>query len=339
MKKRNSLIVLSILAFVLIGCGSGGNNSTCCGDSSLVEELTTSEIEKTSVVNENVSLFSESSYSEDVANVATNEIEKPLFGTLSEEVENNVVNEVNNEVENKVNNEVANEVEKPILGVLNFEENDDSFLVVPKEEIYGNIEPELTSNSVDEDLNETTPLSDELSIVEDSEDLDIPKCVISDIELPEFGENNTTITWESDNEDILDNEGHVNRPKKCQQDVNVVLTATISKGDVKIQKEFFVGVIKEMGSDKEAAERDGDIIRYFIPREIYEDKIDLAENGLNGSFVTWESSNEDVISLDGTVNAQEDDVEVTLTLSVVNNGETNISSVTVLVKAEGSKKE
>lgn len=317
MKKRNGLILVSILAFVLIGCGSGGSDTVCCSDSSVVEELAISEIEEKSVVDDNLSLFSESSYSEDVENVVTKKVEEPVLGTLS------------------------------------FEQNYDSFivvpqeevipekevLVVPQEEVYGNIEPKLTSNSTDEDLNETTPLSDELSIVEDSENLDIPKCAISDIKLPESGENNTTITWESNNEDVLDSQGHVTRPKKCQTDVHVVLTATISKGDVKVQKEFFVGVIKEMGSDKEAAKRDGDIIRYFIPREIYEDKIDLAENGLNGSFVTWESSNEDVISLDGTVNAQEDDVEVTLTLSVVNNGETNISSVTVVVKAEGSTRD
>ncbi len=304
MKKRNGIILASILTFMLIGCGGSNDDTGCCNDSSVVEESTIVSVEKSNL-SKDASLFSSSSYSEDV--------------------------------ESKIENQISEKVEEPVLGTLSVNQTYDSFLVVPQEEFYGNITPDLTSNSVDEDTNETLPLSDELSIVADSENLDIPKCAISDIELPEHGDNNTTITWESDHEDTLDNQGHVTRPKKCAKDVHVILTATISKGDVQVQKEFTVGVIKEMGSDKEAAKRDAQIIRYFVPRKIYEDKIELAEEGLNGSFVTWESSDEDIIALDGTVTAQEDDVEVVLTITSVNNSETYVTHVKVLVKAEGSQ--
>ncbi len=307
MKKRNGIILASILAFMFIGCGSSNDDTGCCNDSSVVEESTMVTIEKSNL-SKNESLFSTSSYSEDV--------------------------------EGKVENKIEEKVEEPILGTLSVEQTYDSFLVVPQEELYGNvIVPDLTSNSVEdeEEANETLPLSDELSVVEDSLNLDIPKCAISDIDLPEHGENNTTITWESDHEDTLDNQGHVTRPKKCKKDVHVILTATISKGDVQVQKEFNVGVIKEMGSDKEAAKRDAQIIRYFVPRKIYEDKIELAEEGLNGSFITWESNDEAIIALDGTVTAQEEDVKVILTLTSVNNGETYVTDIKVVVKAEGSQ--
>ena len=293
-KKRNGVILASVLAFVLIGCG--GSDTGCCSDSSVVEEAPVLMVEQSSV-----------------------SVETPLFATSSYTVD-----------------EKEQGIESPILGTLSIDESYDDFLVVPQDEFYNTIVPDLGENAIEDDANETI-LSDELSIVEDSETLAIPKCAIADIELPQEGENNTTITWESNHKEVLDNQGHVTRPGKCDQDVHVVLVATISKGDVQVQKEFFVGVIKEMGSDAEAAKRDGDIIRYFVPRVIDAETIKLAENGLNGSFVTWESSNEEIISLDGTVTAGEEDSEVTLTLTVVNNGETNVSSVTVLVKAVGSE--
>ncbi len=363
MKNIEKIILLSLVAFVLSGCGSGNDDVGCCSDSSVItSELSVAE-DKQSDVNSNNSvqsyvsaqttLFATSSYEEDMKSLEEDDKKIPILDLLEEDKKklNNEENDLGLLASNKivlVDNEVDN---SPLLGELSVEEDTyDNFLVVPQEEFYGNIVPTLTENSVDNndtnksnennetneftEDNETTPLSDELSVVKDAEKLDLPKCTITDIELPESGKNDTTITWESNHEEVLDNYGVVTRPTKCEDDVHVVLVATISKGDVKVQKEFFVGVIKEMGSDEESAKRDGDIIRYFLPREISEDKITLAENGLNGSFVTWESSNEDVIALDGTVTAQDEDSEVTLTLTVTNNGATNVSSVDVVVKAK-----
>lgn len=73
--------------------------------------------------------------------------------------------------------------------------------------------------------------------------------VKTDISLPKSGAYDTKITWKSSNEDIISNEGKVNR---TGEDETVNLTATITKGDVVVNKEFNIlvkGVLQEVGVD------------------------------------------------------------------------------------------
>ena len=55
--------------------------------------------------------------------------------------------------------------------------------------------------------------------------------VTADITLPSLGSGDTTVTWESDNEAIVIQNGQatVNRPLSSAADAEVTLTATISK--------------------------------------------------------------------------------------------------------------
>lgn len=75
----------------------------------------------------------------------------------------------------------------------------------------------------------------------------IPTVTKSDINLPNIGAYDTTIAWESSNESSISNEGKVSR---TGEDETVILTATLSKGDVISKKEFTVvikGVLQEIG--------------------------------------------------------------------------------------------
>jgi uncharacterized repeat protein (TIGR02543 family) len=71
---------------------------------------------------------------------------------------------------------------------------------------------------------------------------DYAESVTKDVILPLTGENNTVITWSSDNTDRISNTGVVTRPE--DESVEVVLTATITSGEKSDTKEFTLKVIK-----------------------------------------------------------------------------------------------
>lgn len=75
----------------------------------------------------------------------------------------------------------------------------------------------------------------------------ISNVVKADISLPTTGAYSTTITWKSSNEDIISNEGKV---KRTAEDEIITLTATITKGEAAVNKEFSVlvkGILQEVG--------------------------------------------------------------------------------------------
>ena len=84
-----------------------------------------------------------------------------------------------------------------------------------------------------------------------SKDLEnkIPTVTKTNIELPLVGAYDTTITWASNNEESISNDGKVNR---TGEDVTVTLTATITKESESIVKEFNItvkGVLQEVGAE------------------------------------------------------------------------------------------
>ncbi|HOA79390.1 MAG TPA: hypothetical protein PKO39_08100, partial [Bacilli bacterium] len=69
--------------------------------------------------------------------------------------------------------------------------------------------------------------------------------VVDDLELPVTGRFDTTITWESSNEDIIASDGTVTRPAAATGNpVKVMLTATITYGDFSAVKTFIVNVLE-----------------------------------------------------------------------------------------------
>ena len=131
-----------------------------------------------------------------------------------------------------------------------------------------------------------------------------------------------SITWKSDKPETVKDDGTVIRP--AETDIQVTLTATLTKGQVTKQKTFTVIVLRDQDiadlesalekvkigyKDKKESERwvTGDLM---LP-----DKVD----GFTGVAVTWESNNTDIIKNDGKVTRPDLDTKVTLTATLKKN--------------------
>lgn len=148
----------------------------------------------------------------------------------------------------------------------------------------------------------------------------IPKTVEGKIELPVSAENGCSITWSSDKPEVIAPDGTVNRPAYPERDIDVVLTAMISKGDYSLTKDFQISVIKEMTDEQrviqdanriliEGADTDGNVSQ----------DLKLPNAGVYGSRIIWKSDNPSVISDTGKYNrifASASSVAVTLTARV-----------------------
>lgn len=69
--------------------------------------------------------------------------------------------------------------------------------------------------------------------------------VTSDLYLPTSGPNGTSISWESNNEDVISMTGDVTRPEAGEGEVTVILTATVSKGEYSGSDIFEITVLEE----------------------------------------------------------------------------------------------
>ncbi|MEK0316744.1 immunoglobulin-like domain-containing protein, partial [Cohnella sp. 56] len=69
--------------------------------------------------------------------------------------------------------------------------------------------------------------------------------VTQDVTLPAAGVDGTTITWSSNDDTIITNEGHVERPVYTASDIPVTLTATIAKNGVQDTRTFTLTVLKQ----------------------------------------------------------------------------------------------
>ncbi|MCI9448107.1 MAG: fibronectin type III domain-containing protein [Lachnospiraceae bacterium] len=105
---------------------------------------------------------------------------------------------------------------------------------------------------------------DDVKVRKDKESLAIPaKAKDSNLALPDKGENGSTITWSSDNTDLIANDGKVTRPEG-QNNVIVKLTATIKCGDAQDTKEFDVLVISRKTPAEVTDGRADTSVMYFV---------------------------------------------------------------------------
>lgn len=80
--------------------------------------------------------------------------------------------------------------------------------------------------------------------------------VTLDLELPTEGSRGSTITWVSNNEAIISNEGSVTRPSYTQGDVIIALSATVTKNSVSKKVNITgIRVLKKAMTNKEAVEK------------------------------------------------------------------------------------
>ncbi|MDQ0858832.1 immunoglobulin-like domain-containing protein [Bacillus sp. V2I10] len=163
--------------------------------------------------------------------------------------------------------------------------------------------------------------------------------ITTDLSFPKTGANGTTITWESQNQDFITNEGKVTRPSFEEGNQAVTITGTISDGKNEATKEFTVTVVKKP-HDSVAVRTDAEALKV---RNIHDVRgnLTLPTSGENGSTITWKSSDSKIITATGEVKRPEHgegNTKVKLTATITLNNETITKAFLANVK-EMPKKE
>lgn len=164
------------------------------------------------------------------------------------------------------------------------------------------------------DFEITIKAFDQTDMNEYLNNLDIPTEATDNLSLPvktTINNHNYTISWVSNNPDIISNFGEVNRGF---DDVEVKLTATMSIDNVTVNKDYNIKVKKA-----ELIDIENQIIdTYAIPGKLNRDII-LPTDLIYGLKGTWTSSNPDIISNDGKIKKninKPTQVDLTLTVKI-----------------------
>lgn len=169
--------------------------------------------------------------------------------------------------------------------------------------------------------------------------------IVSDLSLPNMGQYGSSISWGSSNVGIVAESGTVIRPSYFDGDQEVILTAYITMNTATLEKSFKI-TVKALGvSDAEIVDADQlwltgtRILNGNISLDKVTENLNLPVFGQYGSSISWESSNEGVVAIDGTVTRPalaQGDQTVTLT-AIIKSGEAvreNTFTVTVTVRDE-----
>lgn len=142
-----------------------------------------------------------------------------------------------------------------------------------------------------------------------------------------------TVTWTSNNTEIITNAGVVTRPIYADGDQTVILTAELVKGLLNAEVEFLVFVPKMELTIQEKLQQALAVVTAFpVVEGISEDQefLTTAKDSLNNDYtVVWTSSHPDILSAAGVVNQPLDaDVVVTMTASITVGTVTESKTVT-----------
>lgn len=98
-----------------------------------------------------------------------------------------------------------------------------------------------------DEVNDLVGISDADRVAADKSALDLGNTagVTADLNLPTKGSNGSTITWASDKQEVVANDGSVTRPAVGAADAKVTLTATIQYGEASDTKSFTVTVLAQ----------------------------------------------------------------------------------------------
>jgi hypothetical protein len=160
--------------------------------------------------------------------------------------------------------------------------------------------------------------------------LSVPASTTSDLTLATTGASGSTITWSSNKTSVIGDDGTVTQPSGS--DATVTLTATATYGGGTATRTFTVTV----PADNSTALAQADLDALTVPSSVSADFTVPTTGSVNGSTITWTSSNTAVIAIsDGSasVSRSTSDATVTLTASAVNGGGTAVTktfTVTVL---------
>ena len=258
-----------------------------------------------------------------------------------------------------------------ILGLQNYTSGDDitdaevgKYLVVYEVDSSGNVvgfyQKELSStdiasgdsNTNDEDTKTPIASSDiqvvETTLVELGFDTiknqnEQTNYVVSDLTLAttfttDFG--NATISWESNEEAVVQSNGTVSQQTK---DTEVTLTATITSGDEIRKKLIYITVPSNTLTDADIVKKVQNTLSFDMIRgdntrmnAIYSD-LNLSISTLFGANVVWSSDNTSFINIDGTVNRQTEDKNITITATITKGSDSNSTSYELVVKKDISE--
>jgi Concanavalin A-like lectin/glucanases superfamily/Bacterial Ig-like domain len=146
---------------------------------------------------------------------------------------------------------------------------------------------------------------------------DSASSVTQNVTLPSTGIDNSTNTWVSSNQAVVSNAGAVTQP--LTQDASVTMTATITVGSASDTKAFPI-TVKASVTDVQAvaAEKAALGIGYASgdSASSVTQNVTLASSGMDGTSVTWISSNPSVSNTGVVTRPLTGNTEVTLTATI-----------------------
>ncbi|MFJ7738293.1 immunoglobulin-like domain-containing protein [Lysinibacillus sp. NPDC097287] len=164
--------------------------------------------------------------------------------------------------------------------------------------------------------------------------------VTQKLTLPVTGIEGTTVSWASSNLAVVKNDGTVVRPSHATGDQPVTLTATIMKGTVTETKTFSLIVKANKQTDAEAVAKAKAALEIGYSTgdsaTNVTQKLTLPVTGIEGTTVSWASSNLAVVKNDGTVvrpSHATGDQPVTLTATITKGTVTETKTFSLIVKA------
>ena len=181
---------------------------------------------------------------------------------------------------------------------------------------------------------------------------DSENSVTKDVTLPTSGADEVSISWSSSNEMVISidgTNGEVTRPAFAQGTTNVSLTATLFKGMVTNTKIFELTVLALPDPDIAAVEMASNALAIGYTAGDSESSVTtnvmLSTNGANGVSISWSSSDEMVISIDGTTGEVtrpefgQPNTNVSLTARLFKGMVTNTNTYTLTVLAITSQEQ
>jgi hypothetical protein len=166
--------------------------------------------------------------------------------------------------------------------------------------------------------------------------------VTQNITVPMTGSNGTTISWESNDTEVINisgSSGMVTRPSYTAGDAHVTVTASVYKGGMTSSKEFVLTVVKLPMSDAEAVALDRDALAIGYAEgdsaASVTQNLTLPAGGSNGSTISWASDKGDVISSTGSVTRPanaDGDSKVVLTVTINKSSDSTTKEFTLTVK-------
>ena len=178
-------------------------------------------------------------------------------------------------------------------------------------------------------------LTDLEKLAEALVELDLPATASSDLTFDAAGLHDVTITWESDNTDVIANDGTVTIPLFTDGDQTVTITAYVTIGENTLTKEFEVDVLAATVKTDAEKVAEAKVVLLIADTLVIAD-ITLQDTALEAA-ITWASSHPDYLSTAGVVVRPSSDtgnVEVTLTATITVGDATDTKEFYITVQSE-----